>query len=75
MDDGGNIAWRLDDVHQQEQFWQRTWTTMAARDSRLTCLTELEDIVTAPSNSHELIDNALRAYLALAATYKRKRMG
>ena len=33
---------------------------------------ELDKIVTAPSDSHELIDDALRSYLAFAADFKRK---
>ncbi|KAK5684645.1 pre-rRNA processing [Elasticomyces elasticus] len=52
MDDGEDIAWRLDN---EQQFWQ-----------------QLDDIVSGPSNGHELIDNALRAYLAFAATYKQE---
>ncbi|KAK4542410.1 hypothetical protein LTR36_006867 [Oleoguttula mirabilis] len=33
---------------------------------------ELENIVSGPSDSHELIDNALRSYLTLTATFKQE---
>ncbi|KAK3110378.1 pre-rRNA processing [Teratosphaeriaceae sp. CCFEE 6253] len=55
MDDGADTAWRLDEVHQQEQFWQR-----------------LDAIVSGSGSTHELIDDVLRAYLALAASYKQE---
>ncbi|KAK1820166.1 pre-rRNA processing [Friedmanniomyces endolithicus] len=36
------------------------------------CLPQLDDLVSGPSDSHELIDNVLRAYLKLASTNKQE---
>ncbi|KAK0290543.1 pre-rRNA processing [Friedmanniomyces endolithicus] len=38
-------------------------------------LPQLDDLVSGPSDSHELIDNVLRAYLTLASTHKREYLG
>lgn len=40
----------------------------------LVLIVELDDIVAAPHETHELIDNALRLFLGFTTTFKRMRL-
>ncbi len=69
-------------VDNEQQFWTSTsrssgspaLSLLFSRTDRFQFCADIQDIVSAPCSSEDLIDNALRAYLNLAAKYKGNRM-
>lgn len=69
-------------VDNEQQFWTSTSLSsgfpalnlLAPRTNRFSFCADIQDIVSAPCSSEDLIDNALRAYLNLAAKYKGNQM-
>lgn len=69
------VSYNLDN---EQQFWEGMHLHPPPRKPRGYLLTypalvELEDIVSAQCESHELIDNALRAYLSFTTNFKGNR--
>lgn len=58
-------------LENEQQFWQGTRGSIDRLSIADIVWTELENIVSGPGDSHELIDNALRSYLTLTASFKR----
>jgi hypothetical protein len=61
------VSYSLDS---EQQFWDGKTVDFLTSTQRLMSYIELEDIVSRQGATHELIDNALRAYLHFTTNFK-----
>jgi len=61
------VSYSLDN---EQQFWDGACRPRVQLRNESNCFAELDDIISADTKTHELIDNALRSYLRFTANFK-----